>query len=186
MKTNHDTHGQFTAPGEVRLFRLLPGPIERVWEYLTDPEKRGRWLATGPMELKVGGRVELNFNHADLTPHPEEITEKYKPSCSEGGEACHSVGKVTRCEPPRLLSYTWSENNGSESEVTFELSPEGDGVRLLLTHRKLGADRAIRVGVAAGWHAHVGILIAKLEGSEPAPFWSTHAKLEAEYDQLLG
>ena len=31
----------------VRFERLLPGPIERVWSYLTDSEKRGKWLASG-------------------------------------------------------------------------------------------------------------------------------------------
>jgi hypothetical protein len=46
----NDLHGQFTGPAEVRLVRILPGPIERVWDYLTDSEKRGRWFAGGPME----------------------------------------------------------------------------------------------------------------------------------------
>ena len=53
MKAN-DQHGKFTGPAEVRLVRTLPGPIERVWEYLTDPEKRSRWFAGGPMELSAG------------------------------------------------------------------------------------------------------------------------------------
>jgi len=35
----------------IRVIRgQLPGPIERVWEYLTDPDKRARWFAGGPME----------------------------------------------------------------------------------------------------------------------------------------
>src|SRR5664279_1697249 len=41
MKINEQP-GKFTTPAEVRLVRTLPGPIERVWEYLTDPEKRAR------------------------------------------------------------------------------------------------------------------------------------------------
>jgi uncharacterized protein YndB with AHSA1/START domain len=59
--------GTFTKPGTVRLERLLPGPIERIWAYLTEPDKRAVWLAGGPMELRVGGRVELQFHHADLS-----------------------------------------------------------------------------------------------------------------------
>ena len=27
-----------------RFERLFPGPIERVWEYLVDGEKRGKWV----------------------------------------------------------------------------------------------------------------------------------------------
>ena len=53
-----------TGPNTVRLERLLPGPIERVWAYLTEPEKRAKWFAGGPMEVRVGGRVEFKFRHA--------------------------------------------------------------------------------------------------------------------------
>ena len=35
-----DDHGVVTAPGTLRMERLLPGPIERVWAYITEPEKR--------------------------------------------------------------------------------------------------------------------------------------------------
>ena len=29
-------------PGTVKLERLLPGPVERVWAYITEPGKRAR------------------------------------------------------------------------------------------------------------------------------------------------
>ena len=32
-------------PGTVKMERLLPGPVERVWAYLTESDKRARWLA---------------------------------------------------------------------------------------------------------------------------------------------
>ena len=44
------------SPSEIRFQRLLPGPIETVWSYLTDARKRGEWLASGPMDLRVGGQ----------------------------------------------------------------------------------------------------------------------------------
>lgn len=34
-------YGVVTEPGTVRIQRVLPGPIERVWAYLTESEKRG-------------------------------------------------------------------------------------------------------------------------------------------------
>ena len=34
-------YGRIIAPAEVRFERLLPGPIETVWEFLTDSKKRG-------------------------------------------------------------------------------------------------------------------------------------------------
>ena len=45
------------SPSEIRFQRLLPGPVETVWSYLTDEKKRGEWLASGPMDLRVGGTV---------------------------------------------------------------------------------------------------------------------------------
>ena len=33
-------YGVVTAPDTVKIERMLPGPIERVWAYLTDPAKR--------------------------------------------------------------------------------------------------------------------------------------------------
>ena len=49
---NNDDRAQFPAPGEIRIMRTLPGPIERIWTYLTDPAKRAKWFAGGPMELR--------------------------------------------------------------------------------------------------------------------------------------
>lgn len=175
MKTN-DAYGQPTAPGEVRLMRTLPGPIERVWEYLTDPAKRARWFAGGPMELRAGGKVELVVQHqnfSDETPPP-------------GTADYHCTGKtmpgiVLRCEPPRLLSYTF----GRDSDVTFELIPQGTQVLLILTHRSRGEDLPALTGFASGWHAHLSILIAALEGGPTPPFWATHTRLKAEYEKLL-
>ena len=109
--------GVVTEARTLRIRRVLPGPIERVWAYLTESEKRGRWLAAGPMELRVGGRVELTFRNTDLSAHAEPAPDKYKKY-----EGAGIQGRVTRCDPPRVLSYTWGEH----SEVTFELSPQGD------------------------------------------------------------
>jgi uncharacterized protein YndB with AHSA1/START domain len=174
--------GEFGVVPEARTLRLervLPGPVERVWAYLTESEKRGKWLARGPMELRVGGPVELNFRNAELSPHQETPPERYK---DRGAKTLR--GRITRCDPPHLLSYTWNEDSGSPSEVTFELTPQGADVLLVLTHRRLG-DRAAMLSVAGGWHTHLGILIDHLNRREPGPFWSTYAKLEAEYDRRL-
>lgn len=165
-----DKFGQLIEPGTIRFERLLPGPVERVWAYLTESEKRGQWLASGEMELRIGGRVELIFSHKNLSPQDDPIPEKYKEH--EGGSTMH--GKITRIEPPRLLSYTWGEASGEESEVTFEL-----------THRRLGDDRDILISVAGGWHTHLGILEDRLNGREPKGFWSVHMQMEEEYEKRV-
>ena len=169
--------GVTPAAATFRIERLLPGQIERVWAYVTVPEKRGTWLASGPMNLRVGGSVELNFRHAGLSAE-KTPPEKYKKF--DG----HTLrGRITRCEPPRLLSFTWGDD-ADASEVTFELTPRQNDVLLVLTHRRLG-DRAMMVNVAGGWHVHLGILADRLEGREPRPFWSTHTRLAAEYEKRI-
>ena len=44
-----------TDTATVRLERLLPGPIERVWAFITESDLRRQWLAAGEFELTVGG-----------------------------------------------------------------------------------------------------------------------------------
>lgn len=182
MKTTETAmsdYGVVTEPGTVRFERLLPGPIERVWEYLTDSEKRGTWLATGQMELRVGGRVEHVFRNSDLTQPDDPPPPKYANLPDE----LTMHGQITACDPPRMLAYTWSETSG-DSEVTYELTPRADQVLLVLTHRRLGS-RDEMISVAGGWHTHLGILADRLAGREPGRFWATHMRLETEYDRLI-
>ncbi len=176
MKINNDDHGKFTAPDEVRLTRLLPGPIERVWEYLTDPEKRSRWFAGGPMELKAGGKYTLHMKHSNIAPD-EKPPERYQKVHNVGIDF---EGRVLRCEPPRLLAYTFDD----ESDVTFELTPQGKQVLLVLTHRSRGSDIPELSNYSSGWHTHLSLLVALLEGKPRPPFWATHARLKAEYEKL--
>ncbi len=173
MKTN-DQKGTFTNRGEVRLVRTLPGPIERVWEYLTDPAKRARWFAGGPMEPRVGGQIELFFRHENISPG-EPVPEKFKHVQDPGFKMS---AKVLRWEPPRVLSYTFDE----DSDVTFELTSQGKDVLLVLTHRARGVDLPEITGYSSGWHSHLTLLIALLEGKPLPPFWAPHLKLRQEYD----
>lgn len=179
MPMTNDDYGRLTAPGTLVLERLLPGPIERVWAYLTESEKRQRWIAAGEMDLRVGGTVELIFNHSVLSPG-EAAPEKYKDHAGE----IRTNGEITAVEAPRLLAFSWNEENAEPSEVTFELEEVGNKVKLTLTHRKLFGEEMI-AGVAAGWHAHVAIMIDELEGRPRRPFWATHMPLEDEYRTRL-
>jgi uncharacterized protein YndB with AHSA1/START domain len=165
------------GPGAVRLERLMPGPVGRVWAYLTDPALRATWLAGGPMELRVGGLVDLVYDHSLISP--EEVPERFRDSV----RGMRQTGRVTRCEPPVLLAFSWGEGPAA-SEVSFELVAEGTGTRLILTHQRLASDSDI-IDAAGGWHAHVDILEDRVSGHAPRPFWATHEQLEADYQRLL-
>jgi uncharacterized protein YndB with AHSA1/START domain len=178
MKTN-DTYGQFRSRGEVRFVRILPGPIERVWDYLVDPDKRARWFAGGPMELRPGGKVTFFVRHKNLAP--DETPPAEQQASHDGGRSMS--GTVTRCEPPRLLAFTFSHYG--DSEATFELTPQGQDVQLVLTHRGSGDDLSYMPGFGSGWHTHLAHLVALLEGAPRPPFWPMQLQLKGDYDRLF-
>lgn len=177
-------YGHLTAKDIIRFERLLPGPIERVWAYLVEPEKRRLWLADGPMTLIPGGEVALHFRNAELSRDDDRAPEAYRDQ-----ENCGDMhGHVLQCEPPHRLVFTWGEDpshpEDAHSEVHVELHAEGVQVRLILIHKRLQAHEL--TSVAGGWHTHLGILEDHLSGQAPRPFWRTHTRLEAEYVERLG
>jgi uncharacterized protein YndB with AHSA1/START domain len=167
-------YGERIEAGSVRFQRLLPGPIERVWEYLTDSKLRGSWFAGGTLELQVGGKVHFTFRHGEIAPRGEPVPARH---ANAEGHQLH--GRVTRCEPPTVLAYTWDE-----SEVSFELAPRDQQVLLTLTHRKL-ASRAETVDVSAGWHTHLDVLGERLRGGSPKRFWAAVEEYEREYERRM-
>src|SRR4029079_5173925 len=103
-KTRPDAYGALIEPTTLKIQRLLPGPIERVWAYLTDSELRRKWLAAGLMEMKVGAPFELVWNN-DRLPNPPG----QRPA---GFAAEHRMQcRITELDPPRKLCITW-QNSG--------------------------------------------------------------------------
>ena len=168
-----DAHGVLTEPTTLKIQRRLPGPIERVWAYLTESDLRRQWLAAGEMEMRIGAPVELVWRNDELT-HPPGA----RPAGFPEEHRMHS--EITELDPPRRLAITW----GSTGGVCFELAPEGDEVLLTVTHRRL-PDRATLLNVSAGWHMHLDILVARASGRVPATFWDGWSRLKQEYDQRL-
>ena len=160
-------------PGTVRLERLLPGPLERVWAYVTEPQKRAAWLCGGTIDLRVGGKMRMDFDQNSLS------SDKSPPPKYQGREKASSVGVVTRLEPMRVFAHTWTWESG-DTEVTYELTPRGKDVLLTIVHQKVKG-RDATASVMGGWDVHTGVLEDVLKGSEPRPFWQTHTRLEREY-----
>jgi uncharacterized protein YndB with AHSA1/START domain len=173
----NDEFAAVLSSSEIRFERLLPGPIETVWAFLTDSRKRGEWLASGPMDLRVGGKVELRFKHSDLSANKAPPPERYKEMDKTGH---HATSKITEIDPPRHLAFIW----GDGSEVVFDLAAQGDKVLLTLTHRRI-ARRADMVGTAGGWHCHLAILVDKAWGRVPPAFWDVFRKYDGEYENRI-
>jgi uncharacterized protein YndB with AHSA1/START domain len=166
-------NGKIISPGVLCFERVFNSTIDKVWTYLTDSEKRGKWLAKGEMELFEGGSVTLHFMHSELSPIPGSPPEMHKAM-----EAGHTfTGKVIEIDPPHRLTFTWHD----DSEVTFELSTEAAGVKMVLTHRKLSDSDKIRIMIASGWHTHLEVLEANLNGTVPENFWVIFEKSQQAY-----
>ncbi|MEO9130436.1 MAG: SRPBCC family protein [Sphingomonas sp.] len=165
-------HAAQTSPDTLRFERLLDAPVETVWEWLVDSEKRCRWFAAGKMEPRVGGDLELIFDHDNLSagdvPYPPEYA-KYK--------GAKSQEKIVRFDPPHLLAFTFSGEGNGVAE--FALFPEGERTRLVLTHT--GVTRSARGGTGAGWYSHLAVLEARLAGGEIRDFWALHKKSESAF-----
>ena len=123
----------------VRLERVLSDPPSVVWRALTEREQLRSWfpcdviLSGGGWE--IGAAITfpfLNVIHLTLS------------------------GEVLEVDEPHALAFTWGEDT-----LRFELSPEGDGTRLVLID-ELPPDSAARN--AAGWEQ----CLDRLAGAEPA------------------
>ena len=168
--------GERIGEDAIRFERLLPGPIDRVWSWVAESEKRQQWLAGGEFQLVDNGKAELVFNNEILSDAGDLPPEKYRKYAGEVRYSC----KIKRVEEPHLICFDWFEAEGFSSEVTIELETQGDKVLLTLTHRLL-TDLDALSSAMGGWHVHLDIMASKLSGVAPPSFWSAHTAMEKAY-----
>jgi uncharacterized protein YndB with AHSA1/START domain len=169
---NQEGYGSLIEPATFKIERLLPGPIERVWAYLTEGDLRRQWLAAGDMDMNVGAEFELVWRNDELTRPPGQRPTGF-------ADEHRMQSRITELHPPYRLTFTWGAG-----DVTFELKPKGDDVLLSVTHRRL-PDRGMTLMVGAGWHIHLDILVAQIRGTTPEPFWDGWSRLKTDYDQRI-
>jgi uncharacterized protein YndB with AHSA1/START domain len=159
------------TPQMLRFERILEAPMERVWQFLVDPELRSKWFMGGPTDLRVGGSIGMTMAHDRLSDEPVSTPERFQTYSG------HSwTERITRLEEPRLLAFCW--DGGAAGEVTFELFDLQGSTRLVLTHVGLrGPEDALNFG--GGWHSHLAVLERRLRGEGVADFWALHDEAEA-------
>ena len=162
----------------IRFERVLDASAETVWSYLTDGELRGQWFAAGELDPCEGGKVELIFDHDNLSTDNVPYPERYA-----AHKCAHAEERVVEIDPPRRLAFTW--DGGKEGVVTFELFPDGARTRLVLTHRGISGPAGL-ANFGGGWHSHLAVLQARLAGGTVRDFWALHAASEAAVKAQLG
>ena len=78
------------------------------------------------------------------------------------------VGEVVEVAPPTRLVITWAAPSqaadpDSTSRVTFDIQPDGDRVRLTVSHEDLEAGSGMASGVSKGWPLVLSSLKSYLE-----------------------
>ena len=160
----------------IRLERVLDAPAEKVWRYLTEADLRRQWFMGGT-DATAGGELEMVIDHDNLSEDDVPYPESYA-----AAKGATFIDKVLRFDPPRLLETTFGGNKGI---VTYELSPEGEGTRLVLTHSKIASPTGF-LDFGSGWTSHLAVLEAKLAGRSVRDFWALHAKSRDAVAKALG
>ncbi len=122
----------------------------------TTPEKLWQALTSGEFteQYWFGRCVESDWRPGS------KVTFTY-----DQGRKVDLVGQVLRCEPPRLLSYTFHEQSMGEppSRVTFEIEPAQSMVKLTVTHEDFPPDSQLFERISRGWPAILSSLKSLLE-----------------------
>ena len=160
----------------IRLERVLDAPVETVWRYLTQAELRRQWFMGGT-DAKPDGEFDLLNDHDNLSeddvPYPEDYAPYNGKTWSE---------RVLRFDPPRLLETTFQ--GGKNGVVTYELRPDGERTRLVLTHKDIQSPSGFQ-DFGSGWNSHLTVLEAKLAGRGVRNFWELHARSREDVAKAL-
>jgi uncharacterized protein YndB with AHSA1/START domain/DNA-binding transcriptional ArsR family regulator len=128
---------------------------EKVWHALTDADLTAEY-----------------WGHSNISDWQTGSTWEHRRT--DGSGIADVVGTILETVPPRRLVMTF----GEPAQVTFEIEPYGEIVRLTVTHENL-ADQAEYTAVSTGWPAVLANLKSLLETGHVLPQapWEMHAEL---------
>lgn len=120
-------------------------PPAAVWKALTTPELHARWWAPGDVRAEVGHKFDLDMGNW-------------------GKQSC----EVLAVEPEQLIRYLFAAGV-LDTIITWRLSPEGNGTRLILRHEGFNLDtpmgRQALEGMKTGWPKVLERMTAVLDSS---------------------
>jgi uncharacterized protein YndB with AHSA1/START domain len=141
----------------LRLERHLKHPPEVVWRALTEPDQLSAWYPFRALEidLRVGGRIRF-----------------------DGMDAV-----IVQLDPPTVFAFSEHAppemTRESDDLIHFQLTPDGDGCRLVFTH--VFDDRPAAASYASGWTLCLDALVAHVHGEE----YRMQRPSDAHHEQLI-
>lgn len=145
---------------------------DRVWEALTRPEFTTQYF--------FGRRIESDWKTGSAVKY-------WQPD-----GALDVQGKIMRCEPPRLLSFTWHVEWAKELRelpenlVTFQIDAPGEGIaRLTVTesHLDIIEDKMLEGG-RRGWPVILSSLKSLLETGRALPQFNMMADSPKAFEEM--
>jgi len=130
----------------ITIERVFDAPVPKIWKALTENEQLKQWY----FQLE-DFKAEVGFAF-QFTGGPDD--RQYLHLC-----------KVTEVIPNQKLTYSWRyDGYPGDSFVTFELFPEGDKTRLVLTHTGIETFESFNADFAKGnfvegWTDIVNVLL---------------------------
>lgn len=137
------------SEGTFKIEKIFHAPVSIVWRAITDKNEMKKW-------------------YFDLTEFKPEIGFEFHftGGRENGIQYVHNC-RITEAEPNKKLTYSWSyEGYAGESFVSFELFPEGNNTRLVLTHSGLDTFPSDnpdfdKKNFVAGWSQIIGTSLSE-------------------------
>lgn len=114
---------------DAEVFRIfIKAPIQKVWDYIVDPEFNGKYAYMAPASY-------------DLTPGGQYLCLSSPEMVEFGAPPTMCDGEVLQADPPKLLVQTWGAYFTPETvaegkrKLTWELHEDDHGLtRVTVTH----------------------------------------------------
>lgn len=133
----------------------VAAPAERVFQAITDPEQVMQWwtgeqcqIESFSLEPRRGGRWTYDSKKSEINVN--------------GINKFHCNGEILEFDPPRTLTYTRvsnaHEDPSKRTVVSWQLTREGNGTRVKVTHSGLSQLPLSRQNYSGGWPGVIGQL----------------------------
>jgi uncharacterized protein YndB with AHSA1/START domain len=125
----------------------IAAPPEALFPFFTDPERYVRWRGrSAELEPRTGGTYRVEIDGTNVVR-----------------------GEFVEVDPPHRVVFTWGWEAGplapGATTVEVELTPDGEGTLLRLTHR--GLPEEAKGEHAAGWDHFLPRLVEVAAGGDP-------------------